>query len=308
MDDTKPTRNYKDTLFGSLFYSCENAVENAKSLYKALTGRDVRNAEKCRLEDVLFRQFLNDVAYIMDDVFICFIEHQSTLNPNMALRLLIYLSRTYERFFTGKNLYRSTLIKIPTPEFYVLYNGKDKLQTDTLTLSSMFKAKTDQPQAELIVKVIDINYDRLDIAGLNDCKVLSDYAFVIDAVRKYNGDIEKAIKECIEKGIMPDYLKYHGSEVVNMLFEEYDAEKALEIRGQEEFEKGEAKGRAEGRAEGEAKGRAEGRAEGEAKGRAEGIVSTLVSLFKKGMLTLAQAAEEAKMSPEEFQRMAAAQQ
>ena len=69
-----------------------------------------------------------------------------------------------------------------------------------------------------------------------------------------------------------------------MLFEEYDAEKALEIRGQEEFEKGEAKG------------------------RAEGIVSTLVSLFKKGMLTLAQAAEEAKMSPEEFQRMATAQQ
>ena len=140
-----------------------------------------------------------------------------------------------------ENLYRSTLIKIPTPEFYVLYNGKDKLQTDTLTLSSMFKAKTDQPQAELIVKVIDINYDRLDIAGLNDCKVLSDYAFVIDAVRKYNGDIEKAIKECIEKGIMPDYLKYHGSEVVNMLFEEYDAEKALEIRGQEELKKAKLK-------------------------------------------------------------------
>ena len=97
-----------------------------------------------------------------------------------------------------------------------------------------------------------------------------------------------------------------------MLFEEYDAEKALEIRGQEEFEKGEAKGRAEGEAKGRAEGRAEGeakgRAEGEAKGRAEGIVSTLVSLFKKGMLTLAQAAEEAKMSPEEFQRMAAAQQ
>ena len=103
-DNTKPTRNYKDTLFGSLFYSCEDAVENAKSLYKALTGREVKTVEKCRLEDVLFRQFLNDVAYIMDDVFICFIEHQSTLNPNMALRLLIYLARTYERFFTGKNL------------------------------------------------------------------------------------------------------------------------------------------------------------------------------------------------------------
>ena len=231
------------------------------------------------MEDVLFRQFLNDVAYIMDDVFICFIEHQSTLNPNMALRLLIYLARTYERFFTGKHLYSSTLFHIPTPEFYVLYNGKETLKTNILTLSGMFKSKTDQPQAELIVKVIDINYDNLDTAGLRNCKVLSDYAYIIDAVRKYNGDVEKAIKECIEKGILLDYLKYHGSEVVNMLFEEYDAEKALEIRGQEEF----------------------------AKGKAEGILKTLVSLFKKGMLTLTQAAEEAQMSPEEFQRMAAQQ-
>ena len=42
--------------------------------------------------------------------------------------------------------------------------------------------------------------------------------------------------------------------------------------------------------------------------RAKGILETLVSLFKKGILTLAQAAEEAQMSPEEFQIIAAAQQ
>ena len=30
--------------------------------------------------------------------------------------------------------------------------------------------------------------------------------------------------------LLSDYLKHYGSEVVNMLFEEYDAEKALEIR------------------------------------------------------------------------------
>ena len=33
MSDVKTTRNYKDTLFGSLFYSCDEAIENAKSLY-----------------------------------------------------------------------------------------------------------------------------------------------------------------------------------------------------------------------------------------------------------------------------------
>ena len=277
MEDVKPTRNYKDTLFGSLFYSCDEAVENAKALYKALTGREVQKVEKCRLEDVLFRQFMNDVAYIMDDVFICFVEHQSSINPNMALRLLIYLARTYERFFTGNNLYKSTLIKIPTPEFYVLYNGKTELQTDTLTLSSMFKSEVEKPQAEVIVKIININYDSLSKTDLKGCKILSDYAFVIDTVRKYDGDVETAIKECIEQGILSDYLKHYGSEVVNMLFEEYDAEKALEIKGQEEYQKGEA--------------------EGEKKG----TLRTLLELVKKGLLTITQAAEQANMTVEDFE-------
>ena len=281
MEDVKPTRNYKDTLFGSLFYSCDEAVENAKALYKALTGKEVQKVEKCRLEDVLFRQFLNDVAYIMDDVFICFIEHQSSINPNMALRLLIYLARTYERFFTGDDLYRSTLIKIPTPEFYVLYNGKDKLKTDTLTLSSMFKAEAKSPQAEVIVKVININYDNLSETVLKNCKILSDYSFVIDTVRKYDGDVETAIKECIEQGVLSDYLKHYGSEVVNMLFEEYDAEKALEIKEQEGYEKG--------------------KAEGEADGEKKGTLRTLLGLVKKGLLTITQAAEQANMTVEDFE-------
>ena len=281
MDEVKTTRNYKDTLFGSLFYSCEDAVENAKALYKAPTGKEVKHVEKCRLEDVLFRQFLNDVAYIMDDVFICFVEHQSTINPNMALRLLIYLARTYERFFTGDNLYRSTLIKIPTPEFYVLYNGKDKLQTDTLTLSSMFKSRAEKPQAEVIVKIININYDNLSETGLKDCKILSDYAFVIDTVRKYDGDVETAIKECIEQGVLADYLKHYGSEVVNMLFEEYDAEKALEIKEQEGYEKGEADG------------------------EKKGFLKALVGLVKNGLLTITQAAEQANMTVEDFELQSA---
>ena len=273
MEDVKPTRNYKDTLFGSLFYSCDEAVENAKALYKALTGKEVQKVEKCRLEDVLFRQFMNDVAYIMDDVFICFIEHQSSINPNMALRLLIYLARTYERFFTGDDLYRSTLIKVPTPEFYVLYNGKDKLKTDALTLSSMFKAEVKSPQAEVIVKIININYDNLSETVLKNCKILSDYSFVINTVRKYDGDVETAIKECIEQGVLSDYLKHYGSEVVNMLFEEYDAEKALEIRGQEGYEKG----------------------------KAEGFLKALVGLVKDGLLTITQAAERANMTVEDFE-------
>ena len=281
MSDAKTTRNYKDTLFGSLFYSCDTAMENAKALYKALTGRDVQHIEKCRLEDVLFRQFLNDVAYIMDGIFICFVEHQSTLNPNMALRLLLYLARTYERFYTGDDLYKSTLVKLPTPEFYVLYNGKEPLENCTLKLSDAFRAKTDSPKLELEVKVIDINYGHIKNTVLENCKPLSEYAFLVDAVRKYDGDVEKAVKKCIEQDVLADYLRHYGSEVVNMLFEEYNAEKALEIKGQEEYEKGVSYG------------------------EKTGILKTLVGLVKKGLLTLSQAAEQANMSVEDFERKAA---
>lgn len=272
MSDVKTTRNYKDTLFGSLFYSCDDAIENAKALYKALTGKDVENVEKCRLEDVLFRQFMNDVAYIMDGVFICFVEHQSTINPNMALRLLIYLARTYERFYTGDDLYKSTLIKLPTPEFYVLYNGKDKLKKYTLKLSDAFKSKTDYPKLELEVKVIDINYDKMQETDLKNCKILSEYSFVVDTVRKYDGDVERAVKECIEKGVLADYLRHYGSEVVNMLFEEYNAEKALEIKGKEEYDKGER----------------------------IGFLKAIVQMVKNGYLTEKDGAEQAEVTAEEF--------
>ena len=43
---------------------------------------------------------------------------------------------------------------ILTGEFYVLYNGKQKLSDDILRLSTSFKADVDEPQLELKVKVI----------------------------------------------------------------------------------------------------------------------------------------------------------
>ena len=232
---------------------------------------------------------MNDVAYIMDGVFICFVEHQSTINPNMALRLLIYLARTYERFYTGDDLYKSTLIELPTPEFYVLYNGTDKLDKYTLKLSDAFKSKTDCPKLELEVKVIDINYDKMQETDLKNCKILSEYSFMVDTVRKYNGDVERAVKECIEKGVLVDYLRHYGSEVVNMLFEEYNAEKALEIKGKEEYEKGLNIGKAEGKAL--------GKKEGEELGR----LKTLAGLVKDGLLSLAEAAKRAGMTPTDFE-------
>ena len=52
------------------------------------------------------------------------IEHQSTVNPNMALRMLLYISRVLEKTIKGRSLYSERCLSIPWPEFYVLYNAK----------------------------------------------------------------------------------------------------------------------------------------------------------------------------------------
>ena len=51
--------------------------------------------------------------------------------------------------------------------------------------------------------------------------------------------------------------------------------------------------------------RKEGRAEGEAIGEERGIRKSLISLFKKGLLSLADASREANMSEKEFEELAA---
>ena len=251
---TNTTRAYKDTVFSSLFYDCKDAIENAKSLYKAITGKTVQHAEKCRLEDVLFREFKNDVAYIMDGKFICFIEHQSSINQNMPLRCLIYAARTYDRktIYDERLMYSTQLIKIPTPEFYVLYNGQNKLEYTELQLSDSFKEDACSPNLELKVKVININLNNLKNTKLKDCKELYGYACLIEKIREYKGDIKRAVNECVEENILRDYLTFYGSEVVNMLFTEYDAEQAKKVLAEESRAEGEAIGRAEGKAIGRA--------------------------------------------------------
>ena len=187
-------------------------------------------------------------------------------------------------------MYRSTVVKLPAPEFYVLYNGKKPSENRVLKLSDSFEASCDVFQAEILVRVININYDKLDGTTLKDCRVLSDYAQVIETVRKYGGDIETAIRECIKENILTEYLNHYGSEVVNMLFEEYDAERAMQIREQEVREEAMAKGRAEGRAE----------------GRTEGILRALVGLVKDGLLSISEAAKRADMTVEDFEKQYAA--
>ena len=96
------------------------------------------------------------------------------------------------------------------------------------------------------MKVININHAQKHEV-LEKCPVLRDYSIFIDTIRKYQEQrvdniYEKAIHECIDKGILADYLRVHGSEVVNMLMSEYNYEQDIEVQREEAFEEGEKRG------------------------------------------------------------------
>ena len=193
---------------------------------------------------------------------IVFGEHQSTVNENMPLRSLLYIGRAYERLVPPRSRYKKKIVSLPTPEFYTFYNGKEKWEKEKeLRLSDAYIVKDGEPSLKLKVKVINIRPEEHHEI-LERCQVLKEYSQFMETVQNYqiSGEEEpykKAIKECIEKGILADYLMRKGSEVVNMLLDEYDYETDIEVQREEAREEG----RKQGREEGQKKGREEGRIE-----------------------------------------------
>ena len=182
---------------------------------------------------------------------IIFGEHQSTVNENMPLRSLLYIGRAYERLVPPRSRYKKKIVFLPTPEFYTFYNGKEKWEKEKeLRLSDAYIVKDGEPSLELKVKVINIRPEEHHEI-LEKCQVLKEYSQFMEIVQNYqiSGEEEpykKAIKECIEKGILADYLMRKGSEVVNMLLDEYDYETDIEVQREEAREQGREEGRKQG--------------------------------------------------------------
>jgi len=130
---------YKDSVFSLLF----SKPELLRELYGALEGVDLPEDVPVTintLQDVLFMDRINDISFEIDGKLIVLLEHQSTVNPNLPLRMLMYIARLYEKTLGERNLYARRLLHIPRPVFYVLYNGKEEFpDRKELKLSSMFE-------------------------------------------------------------------------------------------------------------------------------------------------------------------------
>ncbi len=231
MAENKVNRNYKDTVFRMLFQDRENLL----SLYNAVNGtvyEDVDGLVITTLQDAVYMNYKNDVSFIFDFTLSIY-EHQSTVNQNMPLRDLIYVSKVLQGQMKDQDIYSSRQIKLPTPKFVVFYNGTDEQpEKQTLRLSDAYEKRLEEVELELTVTVYNINYGH-NQKLLEACQTLKEYAQYVAVVREYAKEmplaeaVESAVDSCIRQGILANFLRKNRAEAIEMSIFEYDEEKHL---------------------------------------------------------------------------------
>ena len=227
-----PRRNYKDSLFRMVFREKKELL----SLYNAINGTAYDDPEELMvttIEDVLYMGRKNDISFLIKDVMNLY-EHQSSVNPNMPLRGLIYISMLYQGYIEQNNLdiYSSTQLTLPAPKYLVFYNGtKAEPDRQELRLSDSFVKQEEQPDLECRAVVLNINYGH-NKKLMEACRKLYEYSRFVETIRGYlntgmklGAAMDQAIEDCIRFDILKEFLLKHRGEVKQVILTEYNQER-----------------------------------------------------------------------------------
>ena len=254
----KVNKKYKDRLFAFLYGKEENKSWTL-SLYNAINGTDYtdeNDIEITTMSDTVYMGMKNDVSCIVSDTLSLY-EQQSTYNPNMPVRQLMYLGRQYDRYIkdTKQNIYSSKQMHLPVPRLVTFYNGSEDVDDRILKLSDSFSEKAGQSDIQVNVRLININSGK-NQKLLESCATLKEYSWFVEKVRENmtsNMTLEDAVDSAIND--MPkDYqirkfLIKNRAEVKNMCLTEYDQAETMQLFKEEGREEGIKEGIKEGRIE-----------------------------------------------------------
>lgn len=229
----KVHRQIKDRLFRFLF---EKDKEALLQLYNALNGTDYKDASDLQIvtiESAVYIVMKNDLAFVIAGTLNLY-EHQSTYNPNMPIRFLIYLAEEYQKLVeqAEESLYGMHQIFLPAPQCIIFYNGEREMPEEQIVrLSDAFEDKREEADIELTVRMLNINYGH-NKELMEKCRVLKEYAEFVDITRHYiaagkvlQEALDTAIFYCIDHNILSDFLRKYRAEVLGMLLEEFDVDK-----------------------------------------------------------------------------------
>ena len=255
-----PTVNkeHKDRLFCFLFGS-ESNKEWTLSLYNAVNGTSYTEPEDIEfttIEDAVYMGMKNDLSFTLFHVMNIY-EQQSTYNPNMPVRQLMYAGKLYDKYIRRNklNIYGKKPVRLPVPKLVTFYNGMEGKGDEVLKLSDAFEADREavEPDIEVKVRMVNINYGK-NQGILGTCKPLSEYAWLVERIRKNRSkmDIDQAVDQAIDE--MPEeyeirkFLVGHRAEVKDMCITEYNEAETLQMIRMESREEGRQEGERTGAA------------------------------------------------------------
>ena len=279
-------KEHKDRLFCFLFGS-ESNKEWTLSLYNAVNGTDHRDADDIlftTMDDAIYMGMKNDVSFNLFHVMNIY-EQQSTYNPNMGVRQLMYAGKLYDKYIHRNklNIYGKRIVKLPIPKLVVFYNGTEGKEDRILKLSDAFETKGQAVESDIEVKVrmININYGQ-NRKLLGACRPLEEYAWLVKHIRENHEDmdienaVDKAIDEMPADYVIRPFLIGNRAEVKGMCITEYNEAETLQMI------------------------REEGREEGREEVREEERMELLSRMVRRGDMTVERAAEYAGMTTEQF--------
>ena len=229
--EIRANRKYKDTVFRMLFSDRENLL----SLYNAVNGSNYENSD--------------------------------------ALEIVTLENAVYNH----KSLYSSALQKIPAPNFIVFYNGTEREEDYWINyLSESYENLSGEPNLELKVLTLNINEGH-NRELMEQCQSLREYAQYVAKVREYAREsdldtaVEQAVDDCIQNGVLAEFLRKHKSEVIAMSIFEYDKEEEERKLREAEYEAGYNSGKQDGYNSGKQDGYNSGKQDGYNSGKQDGF-------------------------------------
>ena len=232
-DDTKQTqevkakRTAKNSVFLDLFQDKKNLLKLYQTLHPEDTDATEDTLDIVTIDNVLTDNLYNDLGIMAgNNRLLLLLEAQSSWTVNILIRILLYLAQSYHEYFerTSQSLYKSTKVKMPKPELYIIYTGNKGKKPDIISLSQEFFDGADI-DIEVRAKVI-YESDTEDIINqyIIFCKVF-------DEQRKLYGMTEQTVKEtiriCKDRNILREYLISREVEVVTIMMSLFDDEQIM---------------------------------------------------------------------------------
>ncbi len=223
-------KKYKDTIFRVLFNNKKEALQLYNDIYD-IDYKDDTLINIVNIDDTLCTARKSDVTFTMDGKVVIILEYKYEINENLPLMFFVYIAKVYEKIVDIEDTYKTELVKIPSPKFVVLYNGKEDLKQNGKKVTEL---EMSLPNAftgiKVQVKVIDIRYSSQNkvVRRKDTLEKYSHFIQIVEDCRKQDKDvkneIEKAVNIAIEQGILADFLKENISDVCDILTLEYNEE------------------------------------------------------------------------------------